>query len=453
MTSVSCTYGLPRCRQDHSWLLILVAVIGFLTIVTQVQAVPSFAEQTGQPCAACHVGAFGPQLTPYGRDFKLNGYVASDGQPHFPPVAATVQTSFTQTATNQPKARWFGENSNAALDQISLYYAGRVTSTIGTFFQVTYDGVARQVSLDNVDIRHTNEVEFLWADASLGITINNNPTVQDLWNSTPVWSFPYNSSALAHTPAASALIEGGLAQRVAGTGVYMLWNDLVYAEIDAYRGLGGDVRDATGIVPISGSDTTRGLIPYWRLALQRQIGQHYLEFGTYGLSASVFPGNDRSAGRPNRLTDWAFDANWQWFQNSTSVVGDVISAHATYINEYAALGASKVLIDSNNSDRFHALRANVSYSVAATVTPTIAYFRTQGTPDPSYWATTSGRPNSEGYIAEIAYVPFGKPDSPLKWLNLRLAVQYVGYTRFDGASHGASDNNTVYSSLWGAVRF
>jgi hypothetical protein len=36
-------------------------------------ALPSFAVQTGQPCAACHVGAFGPQLKPYGRDFKLHG--------------------------------------------------------------------------------------------------------------------------------------------------------------------------------------------------------------------------------------------------------------------------------------------------------------------------------------------------------------------------------------------
>ena len=35
-------------------------------------AIPSFARQTGQPCASCH-SAF-PQLTPFGRRFKLNGY-------------------------------------------------------------------------------------------------------------------------------------------------------------------------------------------------------------------------------------------------------------------------------------------------------------------------------------------------------------------------------------------
>ena len=53
-------------------------------------AIPSFAEQTGQPCAACHVGAFGPQLKQFGRDFKLNAYAASDGKPHSVPLAVTT---------------------------------------------------------------------------------------------------------------------------------------------------------------------------------------------------------------------------------------------------------------------------------------------------------------------------------------------------------------------------
>src|SRR5579859_5018024 len=38
------------------------------------EAVPAFAEQTGQPCKACHVGGFGPELTPFGREFKIGGY-------------------------------------------------------------------------------------------------------------------------------------------------------------------------------------------------------------------------------------------------------------------------------------------------------------------------------------------------------------------------------------------
>ena len=37
-----------------------------------VQALPSYARQTGQQCAACHNGFL--ELTHYGRQFKLNGY-------------------------------------------------------------------------------------------------------------------------------------------------------------------------------------------------------------------------------------------------------------------------------------------------------------------------------------------------------------------------------------------
>ena len=53
--------------QGLSALLTLVATFG----TRQALALPSFAVQTGQPCANCHIGAFGPQPTPQGRDFKL----------------------------------------------------------------------------------------------------------------------------------------------------------------------------------------------------------------------------------------------------------------------------------------------------------------------------------------------------------------------------------------------
>lgn len=102
-------------------------------------ALPAFALQTGQPCAACHVGAFGPQLKQYGRDFKLNGYVASDGRSHGPPLAASTQLSFTHTNNAQPgpAAPDFAPNNNVALDQTSVYYAGRITPWLGAFVQIT----------------------------------------------------------------------------------------------------------------------------------------------------------------------------------------------------------------------------------------------------------------------------------------------------------------------------
>ena len=117
------------------------------------------------------------------------------------------------------------------------------------------------------------------------------------------------------------------------------------------------------------------------------------------------------------------------------------------------LRASQVLVNARRSDALGTFRADASYSIAATVTPTIQYFQNRGTPDAQYWGTASGRPDSAGVIAEVAYVPFGKPDSAFNSFNIRLAAQYVMYTRLDGEALHASGSNALYLSIWGAVRF
>ena len=441
---------LPDATSSVALLLLLVLILRPM----QAQAIPSFAQQTGQPCAACHVGAFGPQLKQYGRDFKLNGYTAGDGHPHGLPIATSGYVSFTHTNADQPAAAavHFAVNDNFAIDQLSLYYGGRITSSVGAFAQVTYDGEARQLHIDNTDIRYAHDTDFLGQDTVYGFTANNSPTVSDLWNSTPVWGFPYNTSGLAPTPLAASLIDGGLGQRVAGGGGYAMWNDLVYVEADLYRGLGYDVLDATGIVPVTGTDKTRGLIPYWRLALQQDFGRHYIEIGTYGITASVLPGGI-DVGPSDRFTDIAFDANYQYNVNAKSVISDIVSAHATWIHEDASLGASQFLSGARKSHQLDTARADVSYSFFATITPTLQYFQTSATNDVAYWATPGGRPDSSGIIAELAYVPWGKPDSFISWGNVRFAVQYIDYTRFDGYTHDASANNALYFSIWAAAHF
>src|SRR5882762_5289733 len=62
------------------------------------QALPSFARQTGKPCAQCHVVAYGVALTAYGRQFKLNGYVWGDAEQVIPPLALMTQGGFTHTS-------------------------------------------------------------------------------------------------------------------------------------------------------------------------------------------------------------------------------------------------------------------------------------------------------------------------------------------------------------------
>jgi hypothetical protein len=134
--------ALLRC----GWLPGL-AVLSLLAYLRPAAAVPSFAAQTGQPCAACHVGAFGPQLTPFGRAFKIGGYTQTGGEGTAAqvPLAAMVLGSFTNTSASQPEppTHGFARNNNFALDQVSLFLAGRVTDNLGGFVQGTYSGTDR----------------------------------------------------------------------------------------------------------------------------------------------------------------------------------------------------------------------------------------------------------------------------------------------------------------------
>ena len=409
-------------------LLVLVATL----IAKPAAAVPAFAIQTGQPCAACHVGAFGPQLKPYGRDFKLHGYVASDGQDHGLPLAMTTQTSFTHTAAPQAggAAPGFRANDNFALDQMSLYYAGKIAPHTGGFIELEYDGVAKQAQIGNVDIRHVREGQLFGQDVLWGFTGNNNPTVQDPWNSTPAWGFPYNGSALAPTPMAATLVDGGLGQRVGGLGGYMVWNNSCIWRPTPTKGSVPMRWRRQASCPCAGADLTRGVIPYGRLALMQDGQNHHVELGAYGLAADIFPGGVQQFGLADHFADVALDANYQFIVDPSKVTSDMLSAHATYIHETGRLEASQALAGALLDHTLDTFRFDVSYSFAATVTPTFQYFRTTGTADANYWATPNGSPNSEGMIFELAYVPLGQAGFALSRLQRAARRAICGLSSF-----------------------
>src|SRR3979490_1583648 len=111
-------------------LLLLCTMIGF---GESASALPSYARQTGYPCVKCHVGGFGPQLTPYGIKFKINAYTESDHKGLKIPVAAIVMTGFSHTKTDQasPPFPHSHVNNNYELDQVSGFLAGRMTDDLG----------------------------------------------------------------------------------------------------------------------------------------------------------------------------------------------------------------------------------------------------------------------------------------------------------------------------------
>src|ERR1019366_930709 len=94
-----------------------------------------------------------------------------------------------------------------------------------------------------------------------GAYANNNPTLQDPWNSTPAWGYPFSGSGLAPTPGVGTLIEGRLSPPVVGAGVYTMLADTLYLDVGAYHTIGAKLQSALGIDP-SGETQVTGLAPY-----------------------------------------------------------------------------------------------------------------------------------------------------------------------------------------------
>ncbi len=438
MSTNSCNYTGIR--------LVVVAACLLLLPLSQAQAVPSFARQTGMECSACHT-VF-PELTAVGRDFKLNGYTQTNvtqGQSsglqenYYAPVSAMLLVSYSRTKTTQPGTL----NGNVLLpDQLSLFYAGRISDKAGAYAQVTYTEADNHFSMDNTDIRFVGSAKGI----VYGVTVNNNPTVQDLWNSTPAWGFPFISSSVGPAPAAAAQIDGTLAQQVAGAGIYGFWNNLLYGEITLYRAsqVGGNQP------PASAADTNvvSGAAPYWRLALQHDWGSNSLEVGTFGMIVQTNPGGGIPFGPTDRFRDYACDTQYQFSSDRNN-----ISVHGSWIREKQYWNASfPAGAAANASDMLTTVKVDGSYYYNHTVGATIGYFSTTGTADTGLYApadvtgSATGNPDSTGYIAELDYLP---------WQNTKFAVQYVLFDKFngsssnyDGSGRNAKDNNTLFLAAW-----
>ena len=328
-------------------------------------------------------------------------------------------------------------------DEFSAFIGGAIAPGLGTFVQFTYEGVEGGIGIDNVDIRYSNHTSLASRELTYGFTLNNNPTSQDVWNSVPAWGFPFAGSGVAPTPGAATLIDGGLGQSVAGLGAYGLWGGFLYAEFTAYRsapqGEPNPPNDAS-------EGTIRQIAPYWRVALQHQMGRHYLMLGTYGMRGELYPsGID---GQTDTYRDIGLDAQYEM-----SLRGGSIVAHGTWIHERQLLNASFANGDAANaSNQLNTVRADASYFPNRWLGFTVGGFSTTGDSDASLYApdpiegSATNSPNSNGMIAQVDVSP---------WLNTRFGIQYTAYSKFNGASTGydgsgrnASDNNTLYLFTW-----
>ena len=417
--------------------------------------VPAYSRQTGLACSSCHYQFL--QLTPFGRLFKLNGYTLTGlqtiGQPGdsagkeslklspIPGIAAMVVSSLTQTSKAIPGT----QNGTAVYpEQFSLFAAGAISPNLGAFTQFTYAAVDGSFGIDNLDIRYANHRTLADRDLIYGLTLHNNPTVQDVWNTVPAWGFPFMSSSTAPSSIASTLIDGGLGQQVLGLGAYSLFANTLYTEFTTYRsapqGLAAPL-DSTA------TNVASGVIPYWRVALQHETPSTSLMLGTFGFDAHLYP--EGVSGLRNNFTDVAVDAQVEQRQGATTWIG-----RASYIHERQRLFATQSEGGADNvGQTLSTTRASVAYLPNLRYNLTVGYFQTTGSADATLYpadavvGSRTGSPNTAGAIGEIDYNA---------WQNARVGLQYVAYNKFNGASsaydlpggRSASDNNTMYLFLW-----
>ncbi len=421
-------------------------------------AVPAFGEQTGQPCSACHIGGFGPHLTPFGRTFKLEGYTMRAGDAFNAPISAMAVASYVTSSKDQtePPADHYGVNNNASLDQISLFLAGGIGDHFGGFFQATYDGVGRAFSWDNLDLRVTDHVTIDGSDVLLGLTLNNAPSVQDTWNTLPAWGYPYTGSDLAPAPAAATIFDGGVAQSVLGASAYAYWDSSIYAELGFYWTPSHNFLSAMGTD--DGPGAISNAAPYVRLAYQKDYGDQNFEIGAFGFFPDLHPGDDTSTGMVDSYSDLGVDGSYQFMGDGTNIY----TVNFRYTNERQHLAATQMLGGvANIGNRLDDVRLDASYYWHNELGGSVQLFNTWGSADTLLYADNSTfKPDSSGVTFQLDATPWGDTDiSPLgPRFNVRVGMQYTLYTRFDGAStnydgagRNASDNDTLRIFLWTAL--
>ena len=429
-------------------------------LASPAEAVPSYARQTGQACVACHVSF--PELTPYGRWFKLSGYTIGVRQDI--PVAGMAIGGITSIKQNDDGSGMpvTARNNLPAFNQASIFLAGKVTDNIGGFVQYTYaqtyntDGTGSGHSgIDNTDLRAVGRMDSLDENSVkllYGVTLHNNPTAQDVWNSTPAFGFPFTTSPTALRPTAGTQLEGALGQQVAGLGAYVFYDRTWYAELTGYKtadGVFSFLRHGQDTGTPGGVARLQGGNPYVRLAYNKEWGAQSMMVGAFALRVKRYLDNTDPTAGTNRYTDRGVDAQYQYISHPHT-----ITAQARYIVERQDHRTSFAQgLTSNTNDRLHSSQVKATYYFESRYGVTLSHFAIGGNADALLYpagnvtGNANGKPDSRGEILELDYLPLQ---------NVRLMTQYIRYSKFNGGRSGydgvtsrnASDNNTLLFDLW-----
>jgi hypothetical protein len=302
----------PAVKLSHKRPLncALLAVTFGLSIASQVEALPSFARQTGQRCAACHIGGNWPQLTPWGRFFKLSGYTAGkqfiDNEGiHFVPGGILGQAGITWSAqpndaqgqpvvtqNGTPEAYGFSAELGTNLGPWAGVFA---EYGIGNTFP-GWKGASGPIDIRTTHFFHPGDHELL-----MGVDSNNDPSIQDVWNTVPSWGYPFYGSPQAPGAPSSPMIAS-LAQETGSIGVYSLFDRHFYAEVSMYRVGTGFFRFMNaGTSYATGAQYLQGWNPYWRAYWTKEQGPNVWMVGAFGMHSNVYPDSGSPSGPVDTL--------------------------------------------------------------------------------------------------------------------------------------------------------
>ena len=430
------------------------------------QAIPIFARQTGQNCVACHAGGQFPELTSYGRKFKLTGYTL--GTRVDVPLAVMGVVSSTRVSATDLSA---GPAENGGVPHFttaSIFAGGKITDNIGLFGQWTYNaynGAGNTYSghsaSDQFDLRYADRFIDSNRDLIVGASLNNNPGVTDVWNtfngafsSTPSYVPASNATGVSgptnafNNPVTPQILS--LGPVAAGMNAYAYWNNTVYAELGAYQTANGAFSFLSqGINDANMGSKLKGLNPYWRFALNHDWGANSAMVGIYGLNANIYSGSPDTTTPTNSYRDIGIDGQYQYILDP-----HMFSAQFSYTKEnqtYDSTLVDPTLVGgsyANPSNSLDYLRLKMTYVFEAKYGGSLGYARSTGSADATLYPTGSSlanTPNTTVWIPEVFYMPLQ---------NVRVGAQYYKFTQFNGASssydgqHNASDNNTLFFYVW-----
>jgi hypothetical protein len=428
------------------------------------QALPAFARQTGQNCVSCHAGGQFPELTPYGRMFKLTGYTIGSRNVPLSVMGVVAYAKVANTSKSDDPSVDFSKNGDPLFATGSVFLAGKVTDNIGMFVQSTYDnyvlspdGTEYQghTSADNMDIRYADRFISGNRDLIFGVSLNNNPSVADPWNTAAAWM----QYVPVPSPTSHQFIDGnapypgfGAGGNLAGVSAYLFWNKMLYAELGTYQ----TANKAFSFMSagIADADTTKlqgGNNPYWRLALSHDSGPHSLMVGTSGMVAHVYDtGSDTSdSNNLGRFKNLGVDAQYQYILDPHT-----ITAQLAYMRQTQDYSPNEAPNYSNPSDTTNTFRSKLSYVYQAKYGGSLSFFNLTGTTDTGFVDTTRVTGNASGDPATrgLTYEAFW---TPVQYV--RVGAQYTAYSKYNGASdnydgsgRNARDNNTFFLYVWGA---